>query len=182
MPKLRDNCSVPFNSADFSVVLAGKFLDISDKKDRKMSVLIPSGVEVCVDKDVVSMKVSDSSNKSYLGLCFANVKNVIAGFSTPWTKQLEMKGVGYRASVANKDGKSILILSIGYSHPVHYVLPENVDVKVERNTIILLSSYDKVMLGDVAADLSTLRKYNPYKGKGVFIKGKYYPSKEMNKK
>ena len=89
--------------------------------------------------------------------------NLIHGVHTGFSKQLELVGVGYR--VASK-GRS-LEFNLGFSHPVEFVLPEGVDAQVDGQTKLTLSSVDKQLLGQVAADIRSLRPPEPYKGKGI---------------
>ena len=96
------------------------------------------------------------------GLMRALTNNLVKGVSTGFERQLEINGVGYRAEV--KGGN--LVLSLGYSHPVEYKLPEGVSAKVDKNMLIL-SGMDKQLLGAAAAKIRSFRAPEPYKGKGV---------------
>ena len=96
------------------------------------------------------------------GLMRALTNNLVKGVSTGFERQLEINGVGYRAEV--KGGN--LVLSLGYSHPVEYKLPEGVAAKVDKNMLIL-SGMDKQLLGAAAAKIRSFRAPEPYKGKGV---------------
>ena len=98
------------------------------------------------------------------GLTRALIANMVSGVTTGYEKKLEINGVGYRAKVEGKD----LVLSLGFSHPVRFPLPEGISAKVERkDTLIILNGIDKQLLGDVAASIRKFRPPEPYKGKGI---------------
>ena len=96
------------------------------------------------------------------GLTRTLLANMVAGVSQGYSKQLEINGVGYRASV----GGSTVNLSLGFSHPVAFELPKGIEAKVEKN-IITISGHDKQLVGQVAANIRALKKPEPYKGKGI---------------
>ncbi len=114
--------------------------------------------------------------KSFFGLCRALIANNVTGVSKGFEKTLELRGVGYRAQAQGKK----LNLSLGFSHPVEYELPEGVDAKVEQ-TKITLSGIDKQRVGQVAAEIRAFRPPEPYKGKGVRYVGEYVAMKEGKK-
>jgi large subunit ribosomal protein L6 len=164
-----------------------------------LPVSIPSGVNVTVENSVVTVKgpkgelhqeinpdmiveVNDdkievkrpSDEKKYKalhGLYRALINNMVIGVSEGFRQQLELVGVGYRA----QNSGQVLELSLGYSHPIHIELPPEIKVeaKTDRksNPIITLESADKQLLGQVSAKLRSLRKPEPYKGKGVRFLG-----------
>lgn len=96
------------------------------------------------------------------GLMRTLVDNMVTGVSKGFTRQLEINGVGFRASVAG----NTITLSLGFSHPVVFTLPQGVTAKVEKN-IVTLEGFDKQLVGQVAANLRALKKPEPYKGKGI---------------
>ena len=96
------------------------------------------------------------------GLMRALTSNLVTGVSTGFARQLEINGVGYRAEVKGTN----LLLSLGYSHPIEYKLPEGVSAKVDKNMLIL-SAMDKQLLGAAASKIRSFRPPEPYKGKGV---------------
>lgn len=106
-----------------------------------------------------------------------NIANLVKGLITPYKITLEINGVGFKAAVV----KSNLILTLGYSHDIAFGLPNNVKATVEQN-LIHLESEDKQLVGQIAAELKTLRKVEPYKGKGVKISGEFVLRKEGKKK
>jgi large subunit ribosomal protein L6 len=97
------------------------------------------------------------------GLSRSLVSNMVVGVSTGFTKTLSMIGVGYKAAVAGSN----LNLSLGYSHPIEMPVPSGLEVKVEKNTTITVSGFDKELVGQFAADVRSKREPEPYKGKGV---------------
>jgi large subunit ribosomal protein L6 len=111
---------------------------------------------------VFARKSEDKPVKAAHGLMRALTANMITGVTTGFTRQLEINGVGYRAEVKGQS----LVLTLGYSHPIEYKLPEGVSAKVDKN-ILILSSIDKQVLGAAAAKIRSFRPPEPYKGKGV---------------
>ena len=102
------------------------------------------------------------------------VKGVSEGFEV----RLEMNGVGYRSAT---DGK-IISLVLGYSHEIRYALPQGINVKCEKPTLMVITGADKQLVGQVAGELMSLRPAEPYKGKGVYKEGSYIRRKEGKKK
>jgi large subunit ribosomal protein L6 len=111
------------------------------------------------------------------GTVRANVKNLVAGVTTGYKKQLDINGVGYRASVQGQ----ILTLALGFSHEVKYVVPTGVKVVMDKTSIVL-SGADKQKVGQVAAEVRSLRGPEPYKGKGVKYSTETVRRKEGKKK
>jgi large subunit ribosomal protein L6 len=112
------------------------------------------------------------------GTLRAQVNNMVKGVTTGFEKTLELVGVGYRAQATGKD----ITLSLGYSHPIEYILPEGVSAEFPNNTTVLLKSIDKHLLGQVAAEVRAFRPPEPYKGKGVKYAGEVIVRKETKKK
>jgi large subunit ribosomal protein L6 len=111
---------------------------------------------------VFARKSEDKPVKAAHGLMRALTANMITGVTTGFTRQLEINGVGYRAEVKGQN----LLLTLGFSHPIEFKLPEGVSAKVDKN-ILILSSIDKQVLGAAAAKIRSFRPPEPYKGKGV---------------
>ena len=124
-------------------------------------------VEVNQQQVVLSRKSNVKKVKALHGLSRALINNMVTGVSQGYSVQLEFNGVGYRAEAKGQ----ILEMSIGYSHDVHFEIPEEVqlEAKTERrsNPKVTLSSHDKELLGEVAAKIRGLRPPEPYKGKGI---------------
>jgi len=112
--------------------------------------------------------VRDSDQFSALhGLTRALAANAVQGVSTGFTRELDIVGIGYRADVKGK----VATFTLGYSHPIEVLLPDGVDLKIDKQTHLVLSGYDKQMVGQVAANIRALRKPDPYKNKGVRYTG-----------
>jgi large subunit ribosomal protein L6 len=126
---------------------------------------IPNQLDVSAEEQVIRIARRDDSNesRSLHGLTRALVYNMVHGVSQGFTKGLEIHGTGYRADVQG----NVINLSLGYSHPVHFALPEGIGASVERQTVIQLHGIDKELLGLTAARIRALRSAEPYKGKGI---------------
>jgi len=112
---------------------------------------------------VVSVQNSEEKKqRSLWGLFRRLVANMVIGVSEGFSKQLEINGVGYKAAVQG----DILNLQLGYSHPIEYKIPEGIEINVEKN-IVTVFGIDKQQVGQAAAEIRSLRKPEPYKGKGI---------------
>ncbi|MBI4645241.1 MAG: 50S ribosomal protein L6 [Bacteroidia bacterium] len=124
-------------------------------------------IEIKDGKIYILRQTEEKKHKSLHGLYRALINNMVTGVSKGFTLQQEIVGVGYKAEAKGQ----ILELSLGYSHDIHFQIPPEVKVeaKTEKrsNTIITLTSYDKQLLGQVAAKIRSLRPPEPYKGKGI---------------
>lgn len=110
----------------------------------------------------VSQKVQNSVTQQSFGLMRTLIDNMVVGVSKGFERQLEINGVGYRAAVSG----NVVNLTLGFSHPVVFKLPDGITAKVEKN-LITISGRDKQMVGQVAANIRALKKPEPYKGKGI---------------
>jgi len=171
----------------------------------KQPIVLPSGVSVTINSDSVSVKgpkgelssplfpgitvtqednilqvncadIDSKETKSRFGLVRALLANVVTGVSTGFEKVLELRGVGYRAQVQGRN----LNLSLGFSHPVVYEIPQGVDAKVDASRIVL-TSIDKQKVGQTAAEIRAFRPPEPYKGKGVRYVDEHVIMKEGKK-
>jgi large subunit ribosomal protein L6 len=157
-------------------------IDIQVSKDNVVTVKGPKGeLTQKVDPDIIIeindgvLKVKRPSeqkrHKAMHGLYRSLISNMVEGVTTGYKKELELVGVGYRATVQN----NVLDLSLGHSHHVFFQIPEEVKVTAEsqkgKNPLIILESIDKQLIGHVAAKIRALRKVEPYKGKGVRFVG-----------
>ncbi|MBD3310909.1 MAG: 50S ribosomal protein L6 [Candidatus Magasanikbacteria bacterium] len=145
-----------------------------DIKDGRIVVKGPKGelerdlndlVKISVEDNEVKVRVENEENKkerSLWGTYASHIKNMIEGVTEGFKKQLEVNGVGYKVAMQGKDLK----LEVGYSHPVLYKLDEKVSASVEKN-VITLESPDKEALGRAVAEIRSIRKPEPYKGKGI---------------
>ncbi|WP_027966124.1 50S ribosomal protein L6 [Halomonas halocynthiae] len=171
----------------------------------KYPVTLPSGVEFKLDGDQLSVKGSQGTlsmtvhpdvivaqeegkltfkpgsgakNWAMAGTTRALVQGLVTGVSEGFTRTLEIVGVGYRAQAKGQT----LNLTLGFSHPVDYQLPDGVTAETPKNTVIVLKSTDKQKLGQVAADIRAYRPPEPYKGKGVRYADEHVRRKEAKKK
>ncbi len=130
-----------------------------------LSMSLPAGVEISMDGGTINVKsVSDvRKEKAYHGLVRTLLGNMVTGVSKGFEKSLEISGVGYRAEV--KD--DVVKLLLGYSTPVEYVIPQGIDIKVDKQVNIVVGGIDKELVGRVAAEIRSLKKPEPYKGKGI---------------
>jgi large subunit ribosomal protein L6 len=122
-------------------------------------------VKIEFDDKEIKLKIDDKEDKkqkSLWGLYSRLVLSMVKGVNTLYEKSLEINGVGYKASITGNK----IILNVGYSHPVNFVLPNGVNGQIKEN-IITLSSIDKQLLGETAARIREVRKPEPYKGKGI---------------
>jgi large subunit ribosomal protein L6 len=131
--------------------------------------LLPPGITVSVDggKLAVHRASEDRNAKSLHGLTRSLLANMVTGVTQGFKKQLEIVGVGFRADL---DGKR-LKLSLGFSHPVLFPLPEGIKAEVEKQTLITVKGTDKQQVGTVAAKLRSIKLPEPYKGKGIRYAG-----------
>jgi large subunit ribosomal protein L6 len=120
---------------------------------------------IAVETDQINVtRPSDSKQDSALhGLTRALINNMVVGVTVGFKKDLEINGVGYRAEISGK----VLTLSLGYSHPVVYELPEGISVEIEKQTKLSVMGIDKQLVGSAAAKIRSYRKPEPYKGKGI---------------
>jgi large subunit ribosomal protein L6 len=134
----------------------------------KLSLHPESGLSVSVDdKGVLVSRADDTRDaRRRQGLARTLIRNMITGVSTGYNKVLELQGVGYRADARGRE----LHMTLGFSHPIVYTLPEGVTAKVENQTLITLSGFDRELVGEVAAGIRKIRPVEPYKGKGVRYK------------
>ena len=127
------------------------------------------GTTVTVDSSEVRVTAERIVRNPAFGTMRALIQNMVTGVSTGFSKVLEIVGTGYRA---NMDGK-VLVLQLGFSHPIHFDPPEGITIKTENPTRIVISGADKALVGQVAADIRAYRPPEPYKGKGVKYEGEY---------
>src|SRR5213592_3002376 len=135
----------------------------------KLETTIPRGIKVeQQDGHLVALRESDSQAALH-GLTRALVNNAVEGVTRGWTRELEIVGIGYRAEMK---GKSQIVFNLGYSHPIEYPLPTGVDAAVDpKQTKITLTGIDRQKVGQVAAEMRSLRPPDPYKNKGVRYAG-----------
>jgi len=137
----------------------------ADGPKGKLSQPVPAGLKASVDANVLTISRENDERRlrALHGLTRALVANMVTGVKDGFERKLDIVGIGYRAQM---QGKAIQ-LALGYSHPVIFPLPEGITAEIERQVAITLRGADKALLGETAAKLRSLRKPDPYKGKGI---------------
>ena len=140
---------------------------------------IPSSVSIENNENVVTVKYNEDDQQSVAlaGTTRSIVNNMVIGVSVGFEKKLELIGVGYRAKASGK----LLELTLGFSHPIKYQLPEEVEVETPSQTEVVLKSHNKQILGQAASEIRAFRPPEPYKGKGVRYSDEQVKRKEAKK-
>ena len=148
-------------------------------KNGEMNLSMPESVEIEINESLILVKYDESNQQSVAlaGTTRANINNMVIGVSDGFEKKLELKGVGYRAKASGQ----LLELTLGFSHPVKYQLPEDVKVETPSQTEVVLKSFNKQILGQAAAEIRSFRPPEPYKGKGVRYSDENVRRKEAKK-
>ena len=146
------------------VEVKGQTVSVEGPKG-KLNWALPSETSARVDggKMLVSRLAEDARSRALHGLSRALLANMVKGVSEGFVKKLEINGVGFKAAVAGK----MVTMSLGYSHPITYEIPDQIKVTVDENTKITIEGPDKQAVGRVAAELRSFYPPEPYKGKGV---------------
>src|SRR6202167_5991515 len=130
---------------------------------------MPGGVRLELSDGVLNVVREDDSKAAVHGLVRALVNNSVEGVTKGWTKELDIVGIGYRAELK---GKGMVVFTLGYSHPIEYPLPAGIEVTIDpKQTHLTIAGIDRQQVGQVAADMRSLRKPDPYKNKGVRYTG-----------
>ncbi len=146
----------------------------------ELSRVLSDEVEVTRDGDDVWVKprAEDNRSRAMWGMSRTVINNMVLGVSEGFTRTLEINGVGYRAAV---DG-NFLNLQLGFSHDIKLAIPDDIEIKCPRPTAITVKGADKQRVGQIAAEIRSLRKPEPYKGKGIRYENEYVRRKEGKKK
>jgi large subunit ribosomal protein L6 len=147
-------------------IMVGEELEVTGPKG-KLKVPIPHGITIEQADGKLEVKRSGDEHAALHGLTRALAANAVQGVSGGFVRELDIVGIGYRADVKGK----IVTFTLGYSHPIELLLPEGVDLKIDKQTHLVLSGHDRQLLGQVAANMRALRKPDPYKNKGVRYTG-----------
>ena len=172
------NISIP---EKVKVVLAGNNLNIEGPQGKKsLNIdLEMFDLDVKDGKQIsIQPKKLNQNTKRLWGMNRSLINNAVIGSSKGYEKTLELVGVGYRAAL--KGNK--LNLQLGYSHDIDFDIPEGIKIAVEKQTTLKITGLDKQQVGAVTSKIKTLRKIEPYKGKGIREKGQYILKKEGKKK
>ena len=163
------------------VALAGNNLNIEGPSGKKtLNIDLETfNLDIKDGKQIsIKPKKIDQNTKRLWGMNRSLINNAVMGSSKGYEKVLELVGVGYRAALKG----NILNLQLGYSHDVNFDIPEGIKIAVEKQTTLKISGSDKQQVGSIVSKLKTLRKIEPYKGKGIREKGQYVLKKEGKKK
>lgn len=133
----------------------------------KLEVPLPAGVHAKQGDNVLEFTRDGDKQAPLHGLTRALAASAVQGVSTGFTRELDITGVGYRGDVKGK----IATFTLGYSHPIEVLLPDGVELKIDKQTHLVLTGYDKQMIGQVAANIRALRPPDPYKNKGIRYTG-----------
>jgi len=147
-------------------ITVGEQLQVEGPKG-KLTVPIPQGIKIQEANGNVQLARASDEQAALHGLTRALAANAINGVATGFTKELDIVGIGYRGDVKGR----VATFTLGYSHPIEVLLPDGVDLKIDKQTHLVLTSYDKQRLGQVAANIRALRPPDPYKNKGVRYTG-----------
>ena len=158
---------------DVKVSLSNNIISFEGKLGKSSSTL-PEGIAVDLKDNLLHFT---GENKAMLGTVYANIKNEIIGNTKGFEKKLELVGTGYKANVSGKT----LVLALGYSHDINFQIPDGITIKVEKN-LVTVTGTSKQLVGQVAAEIKSFRKPEPYKGKGVRYEGEKIYRKEGKKK
>jgi large subunit ribosomal protein L6 len=126
-------------------------------------------VQVKGDKITVKRPTETKEDFALHGLIRSNIFNMVKGVKEGYKKELEIRGVGYKAEVKGKE----LVLLLGFSHPVKYPIPENISIKTPKPVQITVEGPDKIKVGEVASEIRAYYEPEPYKGKGIRYVGEY---------
>ena len=140
----------------------------------KLAWTLPSGVTGNVDGTTVTVACSSPSAGALHGLSRSLINNMVIGVASGYVKELEIQGVGFKAAVKG----TIVDLNLGFSHDIHFPIPEGIKVTVAENTKIKIEGIDRQLVGQVAADIRAYYPPEPYKGKGVRYVGEQIQRKE----
>jgi large subunit ribosomal protein L6 len=150
------------------VKIEGDVINVQGPKG-KLDTQLPRGIHIeQQDGNLVAVRENDSQAAVH-GLARALVNNAVEGVTRGWTRELEIVGIGYRAELK---GKNMVVFSLGYSHPIEYPLPGGIEATVDpKQTKLSVTGIDRQKVGQVAAEMRSLRPPDPYKNKGVRYAG-----------
>ena len=134
----------------------------------KVSTMIADGISLEAKDGALLVNRASDDKAAVHGLTRALVFNAVQGVTKGWIKELDIVGIGYRAEMK---GKGTVVFTLGYSHPIEFYLPDGVDMKIDKQTHLVLTGADRQLLGQVAAKMRGLRPPDPYKNKGVRYTG-----------
>ena len=136
---------------------------------------IPPGISFQLKDNILQAQIvgDEPGLNKFQGLARSLVNNAVQGVVEGFTRELDIVGIGYRAELKGRQ----VVFTLGYSHPVLFDLPDGIDVKIDRQTYIVVQGVDRQLVGQVAADIRALRKPDPYKQKGIQYTGEVLKKK-----
>ena len=161
------------------ITLNGQEITVKGSKGN-LTMTLHGLVGISQVEDRLQLKAAEASKAAVAlaGTSRSLVNNMVMGVSSGFQKELQLQGVGYRAQAQGKK----LNLSLGFSHPVVYEVPEGIDIETPSQTQVIVKGIDKQLVGQVSADIRAFRPPEPYKGKGVRYVDEYVKRKEAKKK
>ena len=161
------------------VTLSGQELSVKGSKGQ-LNLTINELVKISQEEDVLRFAAVQPGKKpsAMAGTFRSLVSNMVVGVSQGFQKELELRGVGYRAQMQGKK----LNLTLGFSHPVEYPIPEGIEIETPTQTQIIVKGIDKQVVGQISAEIRAFRPPEPYKGKGVRYADEQVKRKEAKKK
>ncbi|AZZ99789.1 MULTISPECIES: 50S ribosomal protein L6 [Pseudoalteromonas] len=164
--------------AGVEVTVNGQDIKVKGKNG-ELTRTINAAVEVSLNDNVITTAPREVANAwAQAGTARALINNMIIGANEGFEKKLQLVGVGYRAAVKGK----VLDLTLGFSHPVNFEIPEGITIEAPSQTEIVVKGADKQLVGQTAANIRSYREPEPYKGKGVRYADEYVRRKEAKKK
>lgn len=159
---------------EIKVNISGNSVSLEGPKGKAIFSL-PSGISAILKEDsiFVTRGSDEKQTKAFHGFARAQLNNMIKGLKDGFSKELEIIGVGYRAQVSGK----ILVLTLGFSHPVNFPVPEGISIETPKPNQIVVKGSDKQKVGETAAEIRKVLKPEPYKGKGIRYVGEYVRKK-----
>ncbi|MBI3933460.1 MAG: 50S ribosomal protein L6 [Acidobacteria bacterium] len=158
--------------AKVEVKISATAVDVKGPKGR-LQVGLPEGIQVEKQETNLQVVRRDDSLSARHGLIRSLLANSVTGVSQGFQKDLEIVGIGYRAELKGK----AVIFALGYSHPIEYVIPEGIQIAVDKQTKLSITGIDKQQVGQVAATIRSLRAPDPYKNKGIRYAGEVLQKK-----
>ncbi len=148
------------------ITIGGEFINVEGPKG-KQTVPVPPGITLRQQDGILELARDGEEKAALHGLTRALAANAVQGVSTGFTRELDIVGIGYRCDLKGR----IASFTLGYSHPIEFYLPDGIDMKVDKQTHLVLTGADRQLLGQVAANMRALRPPDPYKNKGVRYMG-----------
>ncbi len=147
-----------------SVTVHGRSV-VVEKGKASLVQALPPGIDAAVSGGIVTFKRDGDTRqlRALHGLMRALVANAVRGVHQGFTRELDIVGIGYKAQVQGR----VLNLALGYSHPIDFPIPDGIEIKVDKQTHLVVSGADRQKVGQVAAEIRGLRPPEPYKGKGI---------------